>query len=521
MTRRRLFRGGSLPRTFTSRCAAQSRAAALAGGGLVVLALAAGCSSAKREPTASASAGIAASLPALTAVGNALVANGQPIRLLGASHSGTEYACVQGWGIFEGPTDDTAIGAMAAWNINVVRVPLNEDCWLGINGVNAAYAGAAYQSAIVDYVTRLHQHGIYAILELHWNAPGSTPATGQQVMADADHSPAMWTSVASAFQSDSAVVFDLYNEPHDISWSCWRDGCSASGFQTAGMQSLVDAVRSTGATQPLMLGGLGWAGDLTGWLANQPSDPQNQLVASVHNYNFGECVTSSCWDSEVLPVASVVPVVTGELGENDCAGSYVDSYMAWADAHGISYLGWTWNTWGCSAPALISDYTGTPTVFGQAFHDHLLALGTSGAPDAGSAADAADAGPPTFQAIATASPALAGANASVTIQATVTNQGSPLSNGVVDIEEHDSSGNKVGQQYFWAQSFASGQSLPFSFAWTAPASAGTYTIEVGVFGASWTPLYTWLGNAGTLQVLPGDPAPYNFEADAGSVASRP
>ena len=27
---------------------------------------------------------------------------------------------------------------MKAWNINAVRVPLNEDCWLGINGVASA-----------------------------------------------------------------------------------------------------------------------------------------------------------------------------------------------------------------------------------------------------------------------------------------------------------------------------------------------------------------------------------------------
>ena len=51
---------------------------------------------------------------------------------------GTEYACVQGWGMFDGPTDDEAIDVMKEWHINVVRIPLNEACWLGINGVNFA-----------------------------------------------------------------------------------------------------------------------------------------------------------------------------------------------------------------------------------------------------------------------------------------------------------------------------------------------------------------------------------------------
>lgn len=55
--------------------------------------------------------------------------------LQGFSHSGTEFACVGGYGIFDGPNDDNSINAMKTWNVNVVRIPLNEDCWLAINGV--------------------------------------------------------------------------------------------------------------------------------------------------------------------------------------------------------------------------------------------------------------------------------------------------------------------------------------------------------------------------------------------------
>ncbi len=49
---------------------------------------------------------------------------------------------------------------------------------------------------------------------------------------------------------------------------------------------MVTAIRSTGATQPIMLGGLSYANDLSGWLANEPSDPLatspegSQLIAS-------------------------------------------------------------------------------------------------------------------------------------------------------------------------------------------------------------------------------------------------
>ena len=80
-------------------------------------------------------------LAALTLVvrGNHLVNGaGKTVRLLGVDRSGLEYACVQGWGFSDGPTDAASIAAMKAWRINAVRVPLNEDCWLGINGVKRA-----------------------------------------------------------------------------------------------------------------------------------------------------------------------------------------------------------------------------------------------------------------------------------------------------------------------------------------------------------------------------------------------
>lgn len=158
-------------------------------------------------------------------------------------------------------------------------------------------------------------------------------------MADADHSPAFWHSVALTFRSDHAVAFDLYNEPHDISWGCLRSGCmTRAGWRTAGMQQLVDAVRSAHATQPVLVEGLDWAGGLSDWLEYAPYDPAQQLVASVHIYNFSGCHTHSCWSSSITPVAPRFPVVSGELGSTGCSQGFVDKYMDWADAHHVSYL---------------------------------------------------------------------------------------------------------------------------------------------------------------------------------------
>lgn len=359
-----------------------------------LLALIVACAVAPGVPSA---AGAATGPVTVRVQGNHLVnAAGAPVRLLGVSRSGTEFMCVKGNAIFDGPSGAASIAAIAGWHAGVVRVPLNEDCWLGINGVNPAYSGAAYRSAIHHYVAALHQAGLAAVLDLHWSAPGTTLATAQLPMADADHAPSFWSSVASSFRADPGVVFDLFNEPFletsnaqtPDPWACWRNGCVVNAgngigapWHSAGMQQLVDAVRGAGARQPVLVAGLRWADDMTGWLSHRPSDSAGQEAASFHLYNFNACVTSACWDSQVVPVAAAVPVVTTELGENDCAHGFIDGYMAWADAHDVSYLGWAWNSdFNCnSGPGLVSDYGGTPTGFGVGLKNHLAALGPGAA----------------------------------------------------------------------------------------------------------------------------------------------
>jgi hypothetical protein len=372
---------------------------------------------------------------------------GSPIRLLGVDVTGTETQCIKvknaGFSLGASGTiaqDQASAAAMLAWHINAVRIPLNEDCWLGINGAPAAYSGTNYRTAIENWVQTLNNAGIITILDLHWVAPGTNKANQQWPMPDYDHAPAFWTSVASTFKSDPAVIFDPFNEPflgggHPTAadWSCWLTG-SISGninscptvftpagstqaitYATAGMQLLVNTIRATGASQPIMVGGLNWAGDPCGLknstgsttsslndggtasycseIANMPKDPDNQLAISVHIYgptHNTACAASSCWQAmESAAKMANLPIITGELGEQNCQDNWLNSYMDWADQNDVSYLAWTWtvtaatscSNWvspsdnGSANTQLLSSWRGIPsTLAPQAadFRAHLI-----------------------------------------------------------------------------------------------------------------------------------------------------
>ena len=327
--------------------------------------------------------GAATAKPWIGVKGNRLVdRHGETVRLLGVNRSGAEYACVEEGSFFDSPTDAASIEAMKSWHINAVRLPLNESCWLGIGEVRPDLGGSAYRTAVRGYVEALEQAGLYVILDLHWAAPSGHTATGLLLMPDADNAAEFWRSVASEYRGDRSVLFDLFNEPHDVGWACWLAGCQMYDRwfglnQAVGMAELLAVVRSTGARQPVLLAGLDWASEPRGWLAHVPADPAQAIVASVHSYDYLPCMPGSCRKA-LANIARRYPVVTGELGEIDCRRRYVNPYMDWADRHGISYLGWTWNTegrWDCAGgPSLIRDWTGNPTPYGVGLKRHLERL---------------------------------------------------------------------------------------------------------------------------------------------------
>ena len=113
--------------------------------------------------------------------------------------------------------------------------------------------------------------------------------------------------------------------------------------------------------------------------ATARSTPPTLSSRRNHTYDFSAC-GRRCRDT-LARIARRFPVVTGELGEGDCRRRYVNSYMDWADRHGISYLGWAWNTggrWDCGGgPSLIESYDGHPTRYGAGLRKHLRRIAAS------------------------------------------------------------------------------------------------------------------------------------------------
>jgi endoglucanase len=358
----------------------------------------------------------------LHVVGNHYVNGaGQTIELRGVLRNGTEYACQQGFGNTDGPSGSSEFSPMVSWHINSVTIPLDEQCWLGINGVKAQYAGQNYINFIKSEVGSAESYGIYPVLAFMTGDPGTdTPnwydnSNGQPPLADNDHTPLFWEEVANTFKSDPNVLFRLQEEPHNNAaywptlsdWKCWSQGdfqyspssdrtpptapvpvssvahcnlkdAAGHAYSALGMQSMINIIRGTGATNVIQVPGEAYANVYSCNTTESPTqcgfldsadgvrvtDTLNppQLAADTDNYpDVGQdCGTVACFTATYAPVAAVMPIDSGELGVmggNDNTGGFplAEAFLSWMNSVGGSYYGAAWDTWS----DLISTYSGT------------------------------------------------------------------------------------------------------------------------------------------------------------------
>ncbi|MDP8998952.1 MAG: glycoside hydrolase family 5 protein [Myxococcota bacterium] len=283
--------------------------------------------------------------------------------------------------------------AMAGWGANVVRIALNQDFWLS----GAALYQPSYARAVDAAVTWAEAAGLDVILDLHWSDAGDLSVTStdhampgyskQQTMADLN-SIEFWKEVAARYKGDGHVLFELYNEPHDITWDVWLNGGRAGGFVAAGMQQLYDAVRGAGANNVVIAGGRSYAYDLSGVGSRGYYIHGYNVMYATHPYLSSNDVGSG-WEGFFghLQTEDDAPVIATEFGDSrtpSCTGDWDRQLIAFIDAHRASWTAWAWfpgvtttDPEGCQFPSLIKDWAGTPTVQGIVVRDALAAYTSS------------------------------------------------------------------------------------------------------------------------------------------------
>ncbi|MBL8175311.1 MAG: cellulase family glycosylhydrolase [Bryobacterales bacterium] len=260
-------------------------------------------------------------LPALATSGNRIVRRdtGEPVLLRGINRSGFEYACDPGI------TEDEIGLIVTGWNANIIRLPFNQQ--------RVLQSGEEYLRRIDQVIEWTASRGAYTLLDLQWLSESIAPLPDAQ-------SPLLWRTLADRYHANPAVLYDLYNEPHDVPVADWNYWATL----------LTDTIRSVHIDALIFVSGMDWGYDLRGVHVDAPG-----IVYSTHVYPDKQ----ASWENAFGRAAGERPVFAGEWGgwEKDLAwGQRLARYF-----HQLE-MGWTAWSW-VDQPHLQHD--GVPTAFGE------------------------------------------------------------------------------------------------------------------------------------------------------------
>lgn len=319
---------------------------------------------------------------------------GEQVKLRGVNVCGLE------WDSSGTYVSTSVYEVFANWNCNIVRLPLSQDRWFGRvsdwSTPKPPDNGMLYRKIVDDIVKLALQFNKYIVLDLHWSNAGEWGNNlGQHFMPD-NNSLEFWTDAAKKYANHPAVLFGLYNEPHDIRWEVWRNGGTVTEienkgkpdektltYSTPGHQKILSEIRKLGANNIIVAGGLDWAYDLRGIndtyaLVDTPNG--NGIVYDSHIYPLKE------WDginhnTKVLCIADKYPILVGEFGielEGQWGAkekpAWLKNLLDWMDANELHWAGWAFFAFEPpTTHGIIADWKYQPTAYyGAIVKERLL-----------------------------------------------------------------------------------------------------------------------------------------------------
>ena len=148
----------------------------------------------------------------------------QPVLLRGVNRSGLEYTPSSGDGFLAAAqfTADEMREIIVNWGCNIIRLPFNQD-W-ALHGSHS-HSTDEYLTSIDQVISWAASLGAYTILDLQWldaetvyghiqDKDGETSDNHVPPTPNSD-SITLWKALAKRYRDETAVLFDILNEPHD------------------------------------------------------------------------------------------------------------------------------------------------------------------------------------------------------------------------------------------------------------------------------------------------------------------
>jgi aryl-phospho-beta-D-glucosidase BglC (GH1 family) len=311
-------------------------------------------------------------LPRLTTLENRIVRadTKAEVMLRGLNRSGLEYSEPDEQGFLSAAEISRAEirTIVNEWGANVIRLTFNQDWVLHGRG---NWTAESYRAALDQVIRWTSECGAYTILDLQWLDADHPYGGGRNFVAPLPNmqSLELWNVLATRYRDEPAVLYDIFNEPHDrlpddpyplnredgTTYPAEKYSVTMEDWQPWARR-LIQSIREVNPDSLVLVSGINWGYDLRG----MPMDIPN-LVYSTHVYP----VKGWDWEGAFGHLAATAPVFAAEWGGDDGDLRWGKKLAAYFDRLAMGWTAWSWH----NDPLIVRKYA--PTPFGEIVRSRL------------------------------------------------------------------------------------------------------------------------------------------------------
>ncbi len=246
--------------------------------------------------------------------------------------------------------------AVKAYGADTIRIQVSQ---AGLDPESSIYS-ASYIAELKTDLELIRSKGFNLIVSMQSESPSGIDQTGMPTAA----TQRSWKSILPFLKDDTGIMLEVFNEPQEGAVAGYTGSTLNWTYWSQAHQPLINAIRSMGAKNVLIVDGLYAATSFKG--APSLNDPAGQLAYGIHPYPSSDNANTTDLETNFGNYAKTHPMIATEFNArstvarqcfNGTTPTVAANLLTWLASKNMGKVGWALDYPGTLIKDFNNDYT--------------------------------------------------------------------------------------------------------------------------------------------------------------------